>query len=143
MESAELRWISESDREALDTISKDSKYQWHHSPEYFEEILRFRRALVAFDSGTPVGYLLYQVIWGNTPFLSQIWLKDDYQGQGLGKKMVVLLEERLRAEGYKSLTTSNEKKNADGVAFCKKLGFQEIGLLEMAHGPEVFSIKQL
>lgn len=143
MGPVELRWASETDRGALKTISNNSKYEWHHNLEYFDEVLRFKRALVAYDGESPVGYLLFQVIWGNTPFLSQIWLQDDYQGQGLGKKMVSLLEERLRTEGYDSLTTSNEKKNNDGIAFCKKMGFQEIGVLEMAHGPEVFSIKKL
>lgn len=136
-------WISESDRAVLLSIAHDPQYEWEHHEEYFEELIHFKRALVAYDGGIPIGYLLFQIIWGNTPFLSQIWINDQYQGQGIGRILTEKLEERLRLEGYDSLTTSNETKNDAGIGFVKKLGFKEIGTLEMRHGPEAFSIKRL
>lgn len=137
------QWISGEERDALNTITDDPDYEWPHSEDYFEELIHFKRALVAYDGDSPVGYLLFQVIWGNTPFLSQIWINDKYQGQGIGRVMFEQLEERLNDEGYDSLTTSNETKNSAGIGFVQKMGFKEIGTLQMAHGPEVFSLKKL
>lgn len=136
-------WIDKEKEADLRTIANDPAYEWEHNPEYFEELLYFKRALVAYDEGNVVGYLLFQIIWGNTPFLSQVWIKDSYQGQGIGKEMVDQLEDRLIQEGYDSLTASNEQKNIGAIAFVGKIGFVEIGTLEMSHGPEVFSLKKL
>ena len=134
-------WVT--DRAPLEEISNNPKYEWPHNFEYFEELIHLKRALVAHAEGRPVGYLLFQVLWGNTPFLSQIWIDESQQGKGVGKQMVSMLEERLKNEKYDTLTTSNEVSNGAGVGFVSKIGFKTIGTLEMDHGPEVFSLKKL
>ncbi len=140
---SEIRYEWAQSKESLEVIANDAAYEWEHNPEYFSELLHFKRALVAYVGEQPVGYLLFQVIWGNTPFLSQVWIHASMQEKGIGRTMVSMLEERLKTEGYNSLTTSNETKNTGAIQFVEKLGFEEIGTLQMGHGPEVFSIKKL
>jgi len=143
MNDITYKWISHEEREALHVIANDPHYEWPHNKEYFEELIHFKRALVAYDGDAPVGYLLFQVIWGNTPFLSQIWINSTYHKHGIGKTLLEKLEERLQNDGYDSLTTSNETKNNAGIGFVQKMGFKKIGTLNMSHGPEVFSLKKL
>ena len=115
---------------------------WAHPKPFFEEALRYERLLIARDGTTSVAYLLYEVIWGNTAFLSLLKVLPDYQRKGIGKSMITVLEERLIKLGFKSYVTSSERVNPNTKRFFPDLGFTQIGELQMHHGEEIFYLKK-
>jgi ribosomal protein S18 acetylase RimI-like enzyme len=116
---------------------------WPHPKSFFEESIKYQRLLLAQDGQRPIAYLLYQVIWGNTAFLSLLKVLPDYQRKGVGKRMVKLLEERLVTLGFTSYVTSSETTNQNTKQFFPDLGFTNIGELNMNHGGEIFYLKKL
>ena len=116
---------------------------WSHPKPFFQEALQYQRLLLALHGELPVAYLVYEVIWGNTAFLSLLKVLPDHQRRGIGKSMVKLLEERLVQLGFKSYVTSSEAVNQNTKRFFPDLGFILIGELQMQHGEELFYLKKL
>ena len=124
-------------------LEETSGATWAHPKSFFGESLLYERLLLALDGETPIAYLVYEVIWGNTAFLSLLKVLPDYQRRGIGKFMVKQLEERLVSLGFKSFVTSSETINQNTKRFFPDLGFVRIGELAMHHGGEIFYLKQL
>lgn len=139
-------------------MEKNAGTTWAHPKWFFEESLNYQRLLLARLSTpalrTPgpstasngekaVAYLLYEVIWGNTAFLSLLKVLAEYQRKGIGTAMIKLLEERLLSQGFKSYVTSSEMVNQNTKHFFPALEFAPIGELQMQHGSEIFYLKKL
>ena len=116
---------------------------WPHPKSFFEESLRYQRLLLAHDGAKPIAYLLYQIIWGNTAFLSLLSVLADYQRMGIGTAMMGISEERLLSLGFSSYVASSETSNQYTKRFLPALGFAQIGELRMKHGGEIFYLKDL
>lgn len=136
-------WATPDQLEDIWQLQEKSETSWPHPKWFFEESLKYERVLLAQDDKIPIAYLLYQVLWGNTAFLSLLKVSPAYQRKGIGKSMVKHLEERLTDLGYKSYVTSSETTNLNTKRFFPDLGFTHIGELKMAHGEELFYIKKL
>lgn len=124
-------------------VEKNAGTTWSHPKEYFEESVRYQRVLLAQAGEQAVAYLVYEVIWGNTAFLSLLKVLPNYQRQGIGKSMVKVLEERLISLGFKTYVTSSETVNPNTKRFFPDLRFVRIGELQMEHGEEIFYFKKL
>jgi len=116
---------------------------WSHPRAFFEESLAYQRVLLAHHGNIPIAYLIYQVLWGNTAFLSLVKVLPENQRQGIGTALVKRLEERLLSLGFKSYVTSSERINQQTKRLLPTLGFNEIGELSMHHGGEIFYLKTL
>jgi ribosomal protein S18 acetylase RimI-like enzyme len=114
-----------------------------HPRSYYEEALRYERLLLSYDSDTPIGFLVFEILWGNTAFAALAKVLPDYQHKGIGKSMKKLLEERLISLGFTSYVCSTEVVNERMKRILPELGFVRIGELQMAHGGEIFYLKQL
>ncbi len=145
-------WASPEQLDDLWQMEQSMGTTWPHPRSYFEECIRYGRVLLANCGGQDgahggqaetVGYLVYEVIWGNTAFLSLLKIHPRFQQRGIGKKLVSLLEKRLTECGYKSYVTSTELINPYTKNFFPSLGFSHIGELSMQHGVEVFYLKRL
>ncbi len=124
-------------------LEKRTDPRWPHPESFFAECIQHERVLLACHSDKLVAYALYQVIWGNTAFLSLLRVLPDYQRRGIGKSLVKHLEARLVQMGFNSYVTSSESVNANTKRFFPDLGFTHIGELQMNHGGEVFYLKAL
>ncbi len=136
-------WASLDDLSEVWELEGKTGTSWVHAKSFFEESLRYQRLLLAKDGDTPVAYLIYDVIWGNTAFLSLLKVLPDHQRKGIGKNLVKLLEERLVDLEFKSYVTSSETVNLNTKRFFPDLGFTKIGELQMNHGGEIFYLKKL
>lgn len=58
-----------------------------------------------------------------------VYVRQDCQGAGIGKALMVVLIERARAIGKHVMVAGIEAKNVGSIALHKKLGFEEVGLL--------------
>jgi ribosomal protein S18 acetylase RimI-like enzyme len=141
--SIEFTWASPDQLADILQVQEKSGTNWPHPKSFFEESLVYQRMLLALHDKTPVAYLLYEVIWGNTAFLSLLKVLPDHQRHGIGTSMVKLLEERLLSVGFKTYVTSSETTNQNTKRFFPNLGFTQIGELQMQHGEEIFYLKKL
>jgi ribosomal protein S18 acetylase RimI-like enzyme len=136
-------WASPEELPKVWQLFQDVGTTWPHPQAFFEESLTHQRLLLAYDDATPVAYLVYQIIWGNTAFLSLLKVLTEYQRTGIGTAMVGLLEKRLVSQGFASYVTSSEPTNQHTKRFLPALGFAQIGELRMYHGGELFYLKDL
>lgn len=61
--------------------------------------------------------------------LTDLWIHEDYRGQGLGSKILRMLEEDIKLKGIKHVYTWTTGYNKNDV-FYKKQGYEEFTNLE-------------
>lgn len=141
-DAIDIRWAEKSDKGAIDKITGEySKADHEHGSVFFDEAIKGKRLLVAYSKNRPAGYLVYQVLWGNTPFLSLLRIMPKFQGQGLARQMLSILEEKLKSEGFEILLSSSEAGNESSHTFHEKMNFQSAGSLQISYEQEDFFIK--
>lgn len=120
---------------------------WTEEPETIEE----RRAwfaqrqaagdavLVAVEGGEVVGFCAWGPFrdnrrWPGYRFTVEhsIHVREDRQGQGIGRALLEALVERARAAGLHALVAAVDGANEGSVAFHRAFGFEEV-----ARMPEV------
>lgn len=93
---------------------------------------RGRAFYVAEIDGQVVGYATYdQFRPGNNGYRftmeHSVYLGDGAKGQGLGRILMVAIEEHAREAGHHSMIAAVDAENADSIAFHKALGYEEAG----------------
>ena len=83
--------------------------------------------LVAVDGDRVAGYVGSQTVCGETDMMN-VAVTADYRRQGLGEKLVMALEQELKAIGSQCLTLEVRDSNTPARTLYEKLGFQQIGL---------------
>ena len=83
--------------------------------------------LVAVDGERVAGYVGSQTVCNETDMMN-VAVTADYRRQGLGEKLVLALEEELKAIGSQCLTLEVRDSNTPARTLYEKLGFQQIGL---------------
>ncbi len=138
-------WATEKNFAEIISVDKQfSADQDYENPEiFYQESIKNSRVLVVEIDGKIVGFLVFQILWGNTPFLALIKVLPSFQKRGLAKKMVKILEEKMKKMGFKKYISSTENSNLVGNIFHKSLGFKPIGKLDLIFGQENFFIKNL
>jgi len=58
--------------------------------------------------------------------LEAIYVKPDYQKQGIAKKMIDFAENWCREKGYKQLASDTSTTNIASIDFHNKIGFTEV-----------------
>ena len=83
--------------------------------------------LVAVDGERVAGYIGSQTVCDETDMMN-VAVTADYRRQGLGEKLVLALEEELKAMGSQCLTLEVRDSNTPARTLYEKLGFRQIGL---------------
>lgn len=140
----QVRLANPDDKSGIDKITKEfDTHGYSHPPKYFDDCYATNSILVALENNVIVGYLVYHVIWGNTPFIELIQIPSMSQKKGIGSKLVLALEKKLKTEGFNTLLSSSEVINNMGNAFHQKVGFEHVGVIDMFYGKENFYRKQI
>lgn len=58
-------------------------------------------------------------------YLDELWLKKEYQGKGIGKSLVKIIENKYKNKGVKILRLVSSKKSR-AFGFYKKVRFKEL-----------------
>ena len=90
--------------------------------------IRNKRAYIMFDGNKPIGVMRYNLFWDEIPFLTFIYIKENYQGHGFGKKAMLLWEREMRKQEYKMVMTSTQV-DEQVQHFYRKLGYIDKGSL--------------
>ncbi len=100
-----------------------------HLPESeFADKVKRKRGYVLLEEGIPVGLLRYNLFWDQIPFCTMLFIDENVQGRGYGKRLMEHWEEEMKKQGYGMLLVSTQ---ADETSqhFYRKLGFQDCGSL--------------
>lgn len=112
--------------------------------ETLEQVARYQGKIwIAEDNDKPVGYIIGVIreqseknkleIGPHTlGEVLDIYLEEDYRGQGVGKKMLLMMEEYFRNKGCDSMWIGVFVPNENAHQMYKKYGFidREIGMLK-------------
>jgi GNAT superfamily N-acetyltransferase len=90
--------------------------------------------LVAAKQGTPVGLINFtvrQTVLHRSPsaLIDELVVAKEYQGKGVGKRLVLAVIEKSKQLGCCEVEVSTEKANVKAREFYKKCGFNERGML--------------
>jgi L-amino acid N-acyltransferase len=61
-----------------------------------------------------------------------IYIHPAYRGQGLGKKLLLLMIEKAQAQGYHTLIGGIDAENTVSIALHQQLGFSHAGTIKQA-----------
>ena len=115
-----IRYVSEADEPFWFTLDS------HLSKQEFALKIRDKRGYIILDKNEPVGVLRYNLFWDNTPFLTLIYIADDYQSKGFGRQAMLYWENEMRNLGYKMVMTSTQV-DEQAQHFYRKLGYIDRG----------------
>jgi putative acetyltransferase len=109
-------------------IKETDSEHWLDDLDNYREIYTENRGLllVALDDGKVIGTGGVQKLKEDVAELKRIWLLEQYHGQKIGFRVVSMLLDFARQQGYTSvyLETSSQQKRA--IAFYKRVGFYEV-----------------
>ncbi|TYQ12686.1 UNVERIFIED_CONTAM: Acetyltransferases [Acetivibrio alkalicellulosi] len=136
----------------IDYVTEKDKDFWFsldkHMPESeFLLKIRDKRGYIIKDHEKPIGILRYNLFWDNIPFLTLIYLEEQYRRKEFGKEAMLHWEEEMRMKGYRTVMTSTQV-NEGSQHFYRKLGYMDTGCLVLnipglEQPMEMFMIKLL
>jgi len=109
--------------EDADSIAQHDK---HIATEVLSKKIDRQEVYVAYDGDELIGWLRYSLFWDNTPFMNMIYLLPEHRGEGNGRQLVEFWEERMKAQGYRTLMTSTQQ-NESAQHFYLHMGYKAIG----------------
>ena len=81
-----------------------------------------RKKTVGFALGTTIEKERSAWKYG---YLVWIGVAPDFQGQGVGARMVSMIRERMTREGARILMVDTEADNMEAIRFFRKMGFSK------------------
>lgn len=98
-----------------------------------EQVIRHKivndEIIIAELDGKPVGYLRIEYLWSAVPYIAMIFVEDDYQKEGIGRKVLSFLEDYLRSRGHDRLFSSSTVNEPEAQAWHRAVGFVESGII--------------
>lgn len=124
------------------SVSTSSFSTQKRSAEDWEELIvsrqeKGRAFYVAEVDGDVIGYASYdQFSPDNNGYRHtmehSVFLSDAAQGQGLGRMLMLAIEEHARSAGHHSMIAKISGDNNGSIVFHEKLGFEVVGRLREA-----------
>jgi ribosomal protein S18 acetylase RimI-like enzyme len=126
----------------LDFVGQDQ----YLLPEIVRRKIEWREIIVAEVNDGLAGYLRLEYLWAKVPYIALIRVLPEYRGQGVGKALLMFVEEFLRAAGQSTLYSSSQANEAEAQAWHRHAGFEECGIINGINEDgigEVFFRKEL
>ena len=99
---------------------KREKYQ------KFNQLDEIREAILVYDNGKPVGGGAIRRYDDENFEMKRVFVHNEYQGQGIGSRLVSLLIEWAAQLGYRRMILETGELLAESCAVYRKLGFAVI-----------------
>lgn len=94
--------------------------------EKFNQLDEIREAIVVYDHGRAVGGGAIRRYDDETVELKRVFVHNEYQGQGIGSRLVSSLIEWAAQLGYRRMILETGELLAESCAVYRKLGFTVI-----------------
>jgi len=96
---------------------------------YLSSITPDRQTSVILDRETPAACLTVRHDWLRGPLLELLAVLPQHQGKGLGKDIIAWLAGETLRQGKANLWTISSEFNHVALAFYRRQGFEEAGVL--------------
>ncbi|GHV08953.1 N-acetyltransferase [Spirochaetia bacterium] len=106
----------------------------HISNEILKVKIKNKEIYIIQEENKIIGWLRYSLFWDNIPFMNLLFVLEEYQNKGYGKKLVKYWEEKMKRNGYNNVLTSTQS-NENAQHFYRKIGYIEIGGLKYLDDP--------
>jgi ribosomal protein S18 acetylase RimI-like enzyme len=93
--------------------------------------------LIVESAGRPVAFAAYSTVEPGVSKLHKIYVHQDTQGQGIGKKLIDHIIEQLRSQSIHTLCLNVKRDNSARI-FYEKLGFIITGEVDLDIGNGYF-----
>ncbi|PCH66442.1 MAG: GNAT family N-acetyltransferase [Bacteroidetes bacterium] len=110
------------------------------------EWLEKKIIIIAKENDKIIGYLRFMYFWRNLPYICLIKVSKNRRNQGIGKAMVLYLENFLKQKGFNKLLSSTDADEAEPQNWHKKVGFEEAGFIREINESgigEIFFLKRI
>lgn len=107
------------DRRVGKVVKRDKYIQYNQLDE-------IKTAIVAYEDGKPVGGGALRKYTDEDVELKRIFVRPEYQGQGIGTKIVSLLIDKAKELKYSRVILETGELLAESCAVYRKLGFEVI-----------------
>lgn len=84
---------------------------------------------VAIKEGKIIGFIIFWITF-NSSTLCKIGVQEDYQHQGIGKAMMALMYQDLKAHEVETATLEVRVDNFNAIDFYLKEGYQKVSIKE-------------
>lgn len=92
----------------------------------YNQLDEIREAIVVYESGKAIGGGAIRKYDDESAELKRMFVRPEYQGRGIGSRLVSLLVEWAAELGYKRMLLETGERLAESCAVYKKLGFRVI-----------------
>lgn len=106
----------------------------HISETEFKNKIRDKMGYVILHDTIPIGILRYNLFWDTIPFCTMLYINEESQHKGYGKKLIEFWERDMESLGYGIVMTST-LVTEETQHFYRKLGYKDSGdlLMDMLH----------
>lgn len=117
-DEAVLKLFSEHDDYMIDFLGDDRKYYTRYS-----ESEKIEQVWVAFSEDLPAGCVAYRRRGDGTGEVKRLYLKKEYRGRGISKKLLKTVENHAREQGCHTLFLDTRITLEPAVSLYRSLGF--------------------
>lgn len=82
--------------------------------------------IIAYDDTIPVGSASFKKYDNECAEVKRVFVKREYRGKGISNKLMELLENAAREQGYRYLVLESGEPLTAAMALYKKIGYQTI-----------------
>ena len=109
--------------------------------------IKRKEYIIAKNNDEFVGFLRFGYLWSKIPYIEVIAVEDEHQRKGIGKAMLMFLEDHARKIGEKIILSSSEEAESAPQEWHKHMGFKKAGRIDdlkpVQESPEIIFIKKI
>ena len=102
----------------------------HLNDAEFTRKVRDQMGYVLAMDNKAIGVLRWSLFWDSIPFCTLLYVKEDFQRKGFGRRLTAHWERDTLARGYDLVMTSTQSDEA-AQHFWRKLGYRDCGALTL------------
>jgi GNAT superfamily N-acetyltransferase len=119
----QVRFAAQGDKEWCQSIDS------HLTDAIFSFKAQHDEIVIGELDGERVGYLRLEYWYLALPFVGLIIVDEEYRNKGVGRAMLIFLEEHLAKTGYDVLYSSSEVGEPQPQAWHRHMGFSDCGVI--------------
>lgn len=82
--------------------------------------------LVVRQGGQPIGCGGFKRLNHDSAYLKRMWIAPQARGQGLGRRLLEVLEQKARAAGYRKACLETNRALTEAIAMYHRHGYREV-----------------
>lgn len=92
----------------------------------YNQLDNIHNVIVAYDDDIPVGSASFKKYDGECAEVKRVFIKEEYRCKGIANKLMGLLENAAREQGYRYLILESSEPLVAAMALYRKIGYKVI-----------------